>query len=133
MSEIIPQSDATFLKREQFSVSLRTQKKKEIIALKRVRNQQHLSKAKFFLTKQSQDSGLQIKEISHLIEIIEAVDSSLRPKFQEIPEVTFSLEDILQILKEMNHIASSSSKNSKELIGHEASANILLVLLTKDY
>jgi hypothetical protein len=43
------------------------------------------------------------------------------------------LEDILQILKEMNHIASESDKNSKELIGHEASTNILLVLLTKDY
>jgi hypothetical protein len=50
MSEVIPQtiSDSTFLKREQFSVSLRTQKKKDIIALKRMKNQIRLTKAKFF-------------------------------------------------------------------------------------
>ena len=137
MTDLIPQkqhlSDSTFLKREQFSVSLRAQKKKEILAQKRVKTRMHLTKAKFLCSQDSKQKGLEIKDIGHVIEIIDAVEASLRIQFHNKPELNFSITDIMQILKEMNHIALNNDKNSRELIAHESSSNILLVILTKDY
>lgn len=110
MSEIIPQnqsiSDSTFLKREEFSVSLRAKKKRDIVAQKRVKTRNHLTKAKFFYTQESKEKGLKVKDVAHLLEIIEAVESSL--KFQNRPDLSFSFEDLVQILKEMNHIAENN-------------------------
>jgi len=93
----------------------------------------HLTKAKFFYTQESKEKGLEVKDIAHVIEIIEAMESSLRPEFHNRPELSFSLEDIIQILKEMKYVAENNDQNSRKLISHQSSSNILLVLLTKDY
>ena len=48
---------------------------------------------------------------------------------------SFSNSDLVQILKEINQIAQSGKTSSqfKALVDHEATARILLVIITKDY
>ena len=55
----------------------------------------HLTKAKFFYTQESKEKGLEVKDIAHVGEIIETMESSLRPEFHNRPELSFSLEDII--------------------------------------
>ena len=67
-------------KREQFSISLRAQKKSKVLALKRKRNERELTKAKF-LCYQSEEAGAavgyQIKSPQVLADILMQVDVSL--------------------------------------------------------
>ena len=120
-------------KREEFSVSLRNKKKTQILAEKRQRNIQSLTKAKFLYMQK--ENRLEVKQDPKLLsDLIEQINKSLKYPFGHLS--AFKVDDIIQILKEMHQISRNDPTNSaqfKTLIQHQGTKSMLLVLLTMDY
>ena len=129
-------------------MSLRREKKSNLLALKRARNQKNLTKAKFFLYHTSQSEGseqglsppkqsqheFKLKKKEVLVDMLTAVNKSLRFDFGH-PN-SFSPDDLIQIICELKHITQTGGHHVEELeliARHDATWRILLTILAKDY
>ena len=93
-------------KREQFSISLRSEKKQEVLRAKRQRNIKMLSKAKFLLS-QNNKMEFQIKDRDSLKQILTRVNNSImQPSLNSLN--SFSVCDLIQILRELEQISKST-------------------------
>ena len=123
-------------KREQFSISLRAQKKSKVLALKRRRNERVLTKAKF-LCYQAENSTApgqyRVKSPQVLADILMQVDIGLQYPFGD--DRCFKVSDLIQIIKEMHHIGNSKivSPQYEYFMSDKTAPRILLHLMTKEY
>jgi hypothetical protein len=92
-----------------------------------------MSKAKFLFDFKSETQKMQPKDTKSLTDILEKVDAGIALPSGHIN--SFSNTDLIQILKEINHVACSGSMSPQyqTLVNHEATVRILFLIITKDY
>jgi len=126
--------DRLLQKRELFSISLRAQKKRDILLQKRERKLLQMTKAKF-LGNISQKDGLPkivFKDVSALEEMIARLHNIAPREFDYQSELT--IKDYVQILTEIRCIVDQGQPSLKEFLrGDSRVQETLMILLTREY
>lgn len=127
-------ADKLLQKRELFSISLRAQKKRDILLQKRERKLLQMTKAKFLGNISQKDGRKKVvfKDVSALAEMIARLHNIVPRPFDHQSELT--IKDMIQILTEIRCIVDQGQPSLKEFLrGDSRVQETLMILLTREY
>ena len=131
---IIKDPQHVLRKGEEFSISLRNQKRMEILNQKRQRKLGIITKAKFLgqVNTKNRLKKIEFYELATIRQQVRSLNTMLGKPLSD-PDC-YPISDFIQIIKELKAISTSEQTELIEFLRQDEQVmNVLMVLLTRDY